>query len=851
MSNTLIHALEYAGRGLRVIPIAPGEKFPKGIKGWESLGTTDLDQIRAWWTGPHAGWGVGILGGRTRSGKQIFILDLDEHSPEASGADTLADLETEHGPLPDTVTVHTPSGGRHLYFYSPVEIRNDAGKRLGPGLDIRGEGGMCLAPPTTHPDGGNYLADLEHGFDRAPAEAPEWLINLLTYTPERVDSQKPDIFLTGDRPSDQYNATHNLADLLTADGWTYSHSDPTGASYWRRPGKQRGSISASLDAVNPGILNVFSTNAPIPTGGYSAYGYTAATRHHGDWKALSDALKTANKTNLTAPPAPAPGETWPDPLPIAEKHPTPPFPTETLPAWILNHVEQTAHNIQTGIDLPAQLAIAALSVAALGPTRIQYRGDWQESLSLYMAIACPPSTGKSPALHAMFNIIRTIETERKQQAQHAQHLHESHKKILDKQRAEAENRAAKDPNTALLELGHIIDQITQLSPPPSGEILIDDSTPERTGLTLHQTGGYAAIVSAEGGIFNQMQGVYNPNAANLNMYLELWSPRPYRVDRLSRASIDIKEANLAIICTVQPEVLDEIAANPTLTRRGLIQRFLLTEPDIPIGQRNRINHTTHTNPAHRNTYETTITHIANTLHHQPITLTLDGPAADHYAQWDQTLENSLQHDPDHSRAEWIGKLRATTLRLAGILHLAWHPHNTPTHISEQTIQHTLTLARYYQAHIDALRHRWGADQVNIIATRIIELAVKNGKTEFTGREAMRFNSRLINSMDELIEPIRRLIERDWIRPVDGDEIVINPGRGKTGTKFRINPKGVEKVQTSGRLSRMSRMSPKGHIEDLSSSHQNALEKNTPPHDMRDMRDNSPQTTPTNPDDLDW
>jgi hypothetical protein len=328
MNDVLSHALDYAARGLRVIPIAPGEKFPKGIKAWETVGTTDPDQIRAWWTGPHAGWGVGILGGRTRSGRQIFILDQDEHSPEASGADTLADLEAEHGKLPDTVTVHTPSGGRHLYFYSPVEIRNDAGKRLGPGLDIRGEGGMCLAPPTQHPDGGNYLADLEHGFDRHPAEAPEWLIQLLTYTPKQVDSQRP--ASSGTMPSDRYNQTVNFAHLLTADGWTQTHTDHKGATYWRRPGKDRGGCSASLDAVAPGVLNIFSTNAPIAQGGYTAFGYTAATRHQGDWKALAQALRKASPDILTPPPTPTPAD--PD-------TPTPPTDTELLLTQLINWQE--------------------------------------------------------------------------------------------------------------------------------------------------------------------------------------------------------------------------------------------------------------------------------------------------------------------------------------------------------------------------------------------------------------------------------------------------------------------------------------------------------------------------------
>ena len=849
MDNLLEHALAYAAKGLRVIPICPGEKHPKGIVNWQQQGTTDPTQIRSWWTGEHLGWGIGILGGRTTSGRQIFIVDVDEHNPNESGSETLLDLQAEHGRLPDTVTVHTPSGGKHLYYYSPVEIRNDAGRRLGPGLDIRGEGGQVLAPPTAHPDGGNYLADLEYGFDKPPAEAPHWLIHLLTYTPEHHDIRRPtDPFLTGNRPSDRYNDTANYPDLLRQDGWTHISTDPDGSTYWRRPGKTRGSCSASLDKVAPGILNIFSTGAPIPEGGYSAFAYMAATRHGNDWKAASEALLGANTAILTAPPAPTSNEDWPDPLPIAEKHATPPFPTHTPPNWMLQHVQQTANNIQTGIDLPAQLAIAALSVAALGPSRIHYQHGWTESLSLYMAIACPPSTGKSPALHAMFNVIRDIETERKEHASRKLLMYESQRKILEKQRTEMEARAAKDANSALIELGAIIDQIADLTPPPSGEILIDDSTPERTGLTLQHTGGYAAIVSAEGGIFNQMQGVYNPNAANLNMYLELWSPRPFRVDRLSRASINLKEANLSIICTVQPEVLDEIAGNQTLIRRGLLQRFLLTEPDIPIGHRNRLNHQIDDNPTPRRTYETTLTRIADQLHNQPLQLILDGPAARHYAEWDQQLEDSLRHDHDHSRAEWTGKLRATTLRLAGLLHLAWHPTNTPTHIDETTIRHTLDLARYYQAHTDALRHRWGTDQVNVVATKIVQLAVKAGKTEFTAREAMRFNSRLVNSMDELVDPLRRLLERDWIRPVGDGDITITPGRGKVGTKFQINPKGVDKLvdnrRTGVQLSRMSRMSPKSQFEDLSLSISNQPPEQGPPHDMRDMRDNSP-------DPLDW
>lgn len=45
----------------------------------------------------------------------------------------------------------------HFFFEYPhgVEIRNSAGK-LGPGLDVRGEGGYVLLPPSVHATSRRY-----------------------------------------------------------------------------------------------------------------------------------------------------------------------------------------------------------------------------------------------------------------------------------------------------------------------------------------------------------------------------------------------------------------------------------------------------------------------------------------------------------------------------------------------------------------------------------------------------------------------------------------------------------------------------------------------------------------------
>src|SRR5581483_8736250 len=81
------------------------------------------------------------------------------------------------GPLPACRTVRTGSGGRHFYFAHPgFDVPNDTGRRLGPGIDIRGDGGYVIAPPSLHVSGGRY-AVAAHGGQIVPP--PGWLAELL------------------------------------------------------------------------------------------------------------------------------------------------------------------------------------------------------------------------------------------------------------------------------------------------------------------------------------------------------------------------------------------------------------------------------------------------------------------------------------------------------------------------------------------------------------------------------------------------------------------------------------------------------------------------------------------------
>jgi len=163
-------ALNYAKRGACVFPCTPAQKAPY-LKGGFKSATKDPKTIQSWWE-QHPTAMVGMPTGDITG---IFVLDVDEHG-KVSGNSSLADLETKHGKLPETLEALTPSGGRHLYFKNVSSLKCSAGV-VGPGLDIRANGGYIIAPGSINSDGKQYLWV---NTNLKPAIAPDWLVDLAT-----------------------------------------------------------------------------------------------------------------------------------------------------------------------------------------------------------------------------------------------------------------------------------------------------------------------------------------------------------------------------------------------------------------------------------------------------------------------------------------------------------------------------------------------------------------------------------------------------------------------------------------------------------------------------------------------
>jgi hypothetical protein len=143
----LVAALSYAKRGWSVFPARPRGKEPTTAHGVLDA-TRDETTIQGWWHAQPAA-GVAIATGRA---SRLVVIDIDG----ATGEKSLERLQEEIGPLPVTAEVRT-ARGRHLYFALPERkaVRCSVG-RLGTGLDVRGDGGYVVAPPSLHPTGSAY-----------------------------------------------------------------------------------------------------------------------------------------------------------------------------------------------------------------------------------------------------------------------------------------------------------------------------------------------------------------------------------------------------------------------------------------------------------------------------------------------------------------------------------------------------------------------------------------------------------------------------------------------------------------------------------------------------------------------
>lgn len=193
-------ALFYVSKGWKVLPLhspvtdddglvscscnkpdcKSGAKHPRLMHGLRDA-SSDPEQIKRWWDmWPDAN--IGICTGSTSGG--LVVIDIDKkHDGVENWKDLIASKPVG---VPETPIALTGGGGFHLLFTCPDKIPNSASK-ITRGVDVRGEGGYIVAPPSLHMSGKRYEWEISADPHDVPmSEMTGWLLEAAASDPAPI-----------------------------------------------------------------------------------------------------------------------------------------------------------------------------------------------------------------------------------------------------------------------------------------------------------------------------------------------------------------------------------------------------------------------------------------------------------------------------------------------------------------------------------------------------------------------------------------------------------------------------------------------------------------------------------------
>ena len=394
----LDYALLYAARGWPVLPThtmlehggcscgqvhckTPGKhpRTPHGV----ADATTDAAQIRAWWRAwPDTN--VAIACGQVSG---LLIIDVD---PRNGGDLTLEELEAQYGPIPRDAVVETGGGGLHIYLRHPGHAV--AGK-LGPGIDVKSDGGYVIAPPSTHVLGPHYgwYDDIDETFGARVGDTPTWVSRRLTRQ-TRPDGPTA----RGFTPPVIELGAHEAEQIVAA----LAHIDPDARDNWL-------TVGMALHAAGAGtqgwlLWQEWSARSAKYNLRDQARVWHSFSHDKTDEITLGSVYHLARQAGWVYTPAAEPA---PEPEPAVDRvERTPRTPPEllTVPGELgamVDWINATAAQPQPLFAVQAALALGAVTASRI------YRTQWNNYSSLYLLCVSGSGTGKEHGKRAIESVL--------------------------------------------------------------------------------------------------------------------------------------------------------------------------------------------------------------------------------------------------------------------------------------------------------------------------------------------------------------------------------------------------------------------------------------------------------------
>lgn len=578
----------YRACGLQVVPAYnPGEDPERSFKQpkikWKEFEDTPVpDSAFDRWYGQggqfRARDNMGIITGKASGNLLCVDLDVKDDNAAMQWWATILAVHN-HGMEPETVCQKTGGGGRQILFRAPEGYRPPTNK-TSIGVDIRGQGGFMMCPPSMHESGKRY----EWEAGRAPyeteiADAPEWLLEEVHNLISKHGGTKG-----GPRERTEASGEKNSFGL-DIDG----REDKLQRMVWARVVDlyRDAPIKPSQSAQEAELKDLWGTYLRTTASRLSARdgadkadllemegrGWSDLSRK---WRYAMNKWDKEVKAAAAIPKDPTPfvesvegrevapvvaategeGEQKSAVVEMAgqpafdpwERYVVPAFPMETLPPHFRRYVDYLSTT--TGGD-PAACAMSALaacsgSLSQEFTLKMMRSGDWYVRPRLWVVLVGDPSSKKSPVMSSCIKPIRSWEGVGVA----------AYQKDLARWKEDKE-RQKEDPE-----------------PTRPTRYLLNESTPEKLGEILsRQDRGLMVEQDELSGWIGAMDkyGGGKGSAADRGFWLGAYNGGPRTVDRLSRGETFIQNLCVAFVGGVQPDRLKELG---NLASDGLLQRFL-------------------------------------------------------------------------------------------------------------------------------------------------------------------------------------------------------------------------------------------------------------------------------------
>lgn len=461
----------------------------------------------------------------------------------------------------------------------------------------------------------------------------------------------------------------------------------------------------------------------------------------------------------------------------------PPFPIDCLPSRLRNYVEDVAIHTQTPMDMAAGAALGVLAACLQGKVKVEGNIGHYEQTSLYIFLIAPPGSRKSAVIHAMTAAIEDYEQKYNEGNKTAMRRNKQERESLqrDINRLTRQLEVKYDTLTEL-ELQHTQDKLVELPEIKPLQIFTDDCTSESMIRLLKDNHGRMALISAEGGAFDNIVGRYTKKP-NLDVWLKGICGDTIRVDRINREPDYIRNPALSMIISAQPGVLSELMQSSLLDGRGFLARLFYI--NIPSAAMPKSFRSAPIPATIREDYDHLIFHLLNLSENEPITLHLAPEAINQMDELCHSVEAYLRNEHRDMR-EWGSKYIGLVLRTAGLLHIAA---DGAGDIQTEMVENAIRIGSYAFHHALYAYSILGADETVEKALHVVTKLRKLSVTSISRSDLyQKCRGRFFRDAKEM-EPALNLLEQHGYIWLDVPAYS-GVGRPSVGTIY-VNPAALK------------------------------------------------------------